>query len=781
MQNDFLLRVTAIIEENISNEQFGVSELAREAGMSRSNLLRKIKSLTNVSVSVFIRQVRLKKAMEMLKDESLNVSEVSYRVGFSSTSYFIKCFREEYGYPPGEVGKNEQTHVETEGAASTQPGLGGFFQELKRRKVTRVITVYAASAFVILELMSIVVEPLRLPEWTLTMVIVLLVIGFIIAVVLSWIYDVKPEGGWVKTRSVRDSGEKHDVPETRGWKIASFVSFLIIAVLIVLQLSSGKNRGVDLTELEKSIAVLPFNNDSNDSSNIYLINGLMISLLDNLQAIEDLRVISRTSVEKYRDNPKTIPEISRELNANYLVEGSGQKIGNQILLNIQLVDATRDKQLWAERYKKEADDIFDLQLEVARSITEAIQAIITPEEAELIEKIPTENLEAYDYFLQGQEPFQQETREGLLEAIPLFEKAVELDPDFAHAHANIAIAYSFLDIFQLEKKYSDLIDFHADRALLSDPKLPQSLIAKAMFHYSRDEYELALPFLEKALEYHPGSSMIINILADYYTRFVPDTEKYLEYALLGLDLDISAQDSVDASNTYLTISNAFMESGFIEEAEYYIELSLQYNPENHYTNLLRPYILLAAGGTLQESRELLEQELRKNPGSLDTRKELEIISNLGILSYYMYDFESAYTYFSRLFEITLSQGLYLYNSEKGKFAVILDKLGREEESQKYLREYLEIAENDQSIYRNLSLTAYYSYTGDTSRALENWKLFAEQEKYPYWYILFLGMDDPLFENVHELPEFQQTMREIELNFWSYHKRIKESLKEKGLL
>ena len=775
MQNDFLKKVTSIVEENISNEQFGVSELAGKIGMSRSNLLRKIKSLSHVSVSVFIRQVRLKNAMEMLKDGSLHVNEVSYRVGFSSTSYFIKCFREHYGFPPGEVGKREHESNDREGYVPGPQGLGGFFQELKRRKVTRVITVYAAAAFVILELISIVVEPLRLPEWTLPMVIVLLVVGFMIAVVLSWIYDVKPEGGWVKTKPLREPGETHVVAESRGWKIASFISFAIIAALIVLNLATGKTGGPDLSDLEKSIAVLPFKNESNDSTNVYLINGLMESLLDNLQSIEDLRVISRTSVEKYRYTPLTIPEIARELNANYLVEGSGQKIGNQILLNIQLIDATRDKHLWAERYKKEADDIFELQLEVARSIAQEIQAIITPQEAEQLEKIPTENLEAYDYFLQGLEPFNRQTRQGLLEAIPLFEKAIELDPEFARAHADLSIAYAFLDIFQTEKKYLDKIDYHADQALLSDHRTPQSLYAKAMYHYVREEYDLALPYLEKALEYHPNSSQVINILADYYSRFVPNTEKYLEYALMGLELDITAHDSADISDTYLTLSNAFMQSGFMEEAQQYIELAFRYNPENSYVNLLKAYIMLAAGGTLLETRELLDEQLLRDTTRLDIMKEL------GVLSYYMRDFESACEYFSSMFEMSQAQGLAVYSSEKGKLGVSLAELGKADESAKYLQEYLELAENDQSIYKNLSLAAYYSYMGDTSRAIENMKLFAQQEKYPYWYILFLGMDDPLFDHVSELPQFKQIMREIELKFWSYHKEIKDRLGEKGLL
>jgi len=770
IENDFIKKITAIIEKNISNENFGVSELAREAGMSRSNLLRKVKSLTNLSVSLFIRQVRLKNAMEILKEESLNVSEVSYRVGFSSTSYFIKCFREHYGYPPGEVGKEES------GKQVAGPlGLTRFWQELKRRKVVRVITVYAAAAFVILELMSIVVEPLQLPEWTLSMVIVLLVIGFVIAVILSWIYDVRPEGGWEKTRPAHRSEEKVGQGGSLSWKIASFISFALIAALIVLNLFPRTSQAQVSPDLEKSIAVLPFKNDSNDSTNIYLINGLMESILDNLQKIEDLRVISRTSVEKYRNNPKTIPEIGIELNANYLVEGSGQKIADQIALNIQLIDATSDKQLWAERYKREAKDIFELQLEVAKNIADAIEAIITPEEAEQIEKIPTNNLEAYDHFLKGMEPFQRGTREGLEEAILLFKKALELDPEFALAHAYMAIAYAYLDIFQVEKKYADQIDYYADRALLLDPKLPQSLIAKATSHNIRGEYELALPYLEKALEYHPNSSRVIAILADFYFWYVPDTEKFLEYALMGIELDPASHDSVEASNIYLQMSSAMMQTGFVNEAEKYIDLSLEYYPENLYAELLRAYILLDENGDLGQTKELLLEALQKDTSRYD------IMKDIGVICYYLHDYESAYDYFSRIFEITESQGMNRYSGEKGKMGLILSELGRPEESEEYFQEYLEYAENDQSVYKHLSLAAYYSFMGDTTRAIDHMDQFSEQEKYPYWYILFFGMDDPLFDNVDDLPEFKKIHRKIEVKFWRYHKQIKDSLKEKGLL
>ena len=680
MENEFISRTTAIIEENITNEQFGVSELAREIGMSRSNLLRKIKKLTNLSVSQFIRQVRLKSAMEMLKENSANVSEVSYQVGFSSTSYFIKCFREFYGYPPGEVGKQR----------GNQAGPG-----------------------------------------------------------------------------------KEGTPGKKRIAIISGVFILLLfGALLIFVVNSDEPIPSDQV---KSIAVLPFKNDSNDSTNIYIINGLMESLLDKLLAIEDMRVISRTSVEKYRHNPLTIPEIARELNVSYLVEGSGQKIGNQILLNIQLIEASTDKHLWAERYKREATDIFELQMEVATSIAEAIEAIITPEEAEQIEKIPTQNLEAYDYFLQGLAPFYEETREGLLEAIPLFEKAIELDPEFARAHADLAIAYTFLDYSQMEKKYTERIDYHSDKAMLYDPKLPQSLIAKAFYHNHRGEYEQGLPYLEKALEYHPNSSRVINILADFYTRFVPDTEKYLEYALMGIDLDIAAHDSVEAGYIYLHLSNALMQSGFVEEAKKYIEISLEYNPENYYAELLKPYILLAGSGSLLQTKELLIQLLEKYPG------KHEIMKEIGVICYYMKDYNCAYGYFSNMYKSAEAEGMDLYHGEKAKMGLILADMGRIEESRQYLREYLQFAENDQSIYRDLSLAVYYSYMGDTGLAIKHMELFSQQDQYPYWYILFLGMEDPLFENVEELPEFQKILQRIELKFWKYHKEIKDSLKEKDLL
>ena len=182
-----------------------------------------------------------------------------------------------------------------------------FWKELKRRKVIQVITVYAASAFVILELVDILAPSLRLPDWTLNLVLLLLCVGFVIVVILSWIYDIHPEGGVVKTEPAHHEKSEVVPQSSNSWKITSYISFVVIVGLIVLNIFPRANDKKEI--LEKSIAVLPFINDSPDDENVHIINGTMEAILDNLCKIKDLRVVARTSVEQYRDNPKPIIQV----------------------------------------------------------------------------------------------------------------------------------------------------------------------------------------------------------------------------------------------------------------------------------------------------------------------------------------------------------------------------------------------------------------------------------------------------------------------------------------
>ena len=201
-------------------------------------------------------------------------------------------------------------------------------------------------------------------------------------------------------------------------------------------------------QLEKSIAVLPFVNDSPSDSNRYFINGIMDEVLNNLQTIKDLRVISRTSVEQYRNTTKSVPEIAKELGVNYIVEGSGQKYGNTFDLSVQLIKATsKESHLWAKSYEQEIrgiEDIFNIKRQVAQSIASELKAIITPEEKQIIAKMPTENLKAYDDYSLGRYYRNTDSEENLLQAIEYFKNAIAKDPEFALAYTELAQAYMAL-------------------------------------------------------------------------------------------------------------------------------------------------------------------------------------------------------------------------------------------------------------------------------------------------------------------------------------------------
>lgn len=887
IENDFLNRLTETILENISDEMFGVSELASEIGMSRSNLLRKIQKSAKLSASQFIRQVRLRKAMEMLRESSLTVSEISYKVGFSSTSYFIKCFGDYYGYPPGEAGKRDSNESDFNQIAhpsqihqlaaimftdiqgytalmqqdekkaiafrnrhrevfesATQKFKGKILQyygdgtlstfhsaidavrcgialQLAYREEPRIpVRIGIHSGDILFSDDGIIgdgvnvasrIESLAAPQ---SVFISEKVYDEVknqseIETTSMGVFELKnvdkpievfavanpglivPDRDQISGKVKRElSGDEQKV-SVKGKKVGIIWMLLPIAVVLlgfflytsdILKNFTHATSSFDQSINKKSIAVLPFINDSNDSSNVYIINGLMESTLNNLQKIKDLRVISRTSVEKYRNNPKTIPEIFRELNVKFLIVGSGQKIDDQILLNIQLIDAVTDQQLWGQQYKRKIKDIFSLQIEVAKSITDQIEVIITPEEEERINKVPTHDVTAYDYFLKGLDLLYTRIPENLEKAIHYFEKAIEHDPEFARAYAATALTYYYLDEGQAEKKYAKQINHFADQALLFDAQLPQSLIAKALFYMHNHEYELTVTYLEKALEYNTNYYPAIGLLADLYVHHLPDTEKYLEYALRGLQIDISAYDSIIASISFLHISNAFMQSGFIDEADEYINKSLEYYPGNLYSSYTKPFILYAKHGDLQQTLDLLIEALNTDSTRSDIMHEakFDILQEVGKIYYYMRDYESAYPYYRKFLEIKEAMNLDVYSSENAKIGVVLSEMGQTEESEKLFEAYLDYAENDQSIYKHQSLAMYYSYMGDTKKAIEHMEMFAQQDHYTYWTFSINKMD-PLFDNIKDLPEFKSIMNDIESKFWNYHHQMKASLKEKELL
>jgi TolB-like protein/Tfp pilus assembly protein PilF len=320
--------------------------------------------------------------------------------------------------------------------------LSQFWQELKRRKVVRVTTVYAAAAFVILELVDIITEPFGLPDWTMILVVVLLTVGFIISVIISWVYDIHPEGGIIKTEPAHKV-KPEDIPKSsNSWKIASYISFVVIVALILFHIVFTSNRAKEIAIFDKSIAVLPFKSLSDDPDKQYLADGAMDAILLHLSKIEDLRVMARTSVEQYRETDKTATIICEELDVAFLLEGSFQKYGDQARLIVQLIKPGIESHIWADEYDRDWKDIFAVQSEVAQKIAIELQAVITPEVRERIDAVPTDNLKAHNLYLQGRWFWNQGGRDDLDNSIEYYKRALEIDPEYALAYSGMAATYT---------------------------------------------------------------------------------------------------------------------------------------------------------------------------------------------------------------------------------------------------------------------------------------------------------------------------------------------------
>lgn len=681
---EFLDQLIAKVESNISEEEFGVSELACAMNMSRSNLLRRVKKASNLSVSQLISQIRLERAMSLLRNSTLNVSEVSHQVGFNSPSYFIKCFREHYGYPPGEAAK----HVE---APAPEVSISAKSFSQKKYWIAGV-----------------------------TLVFLLSVAGLVF------------------------------IPDFFAAKV---------------------NR-------EKSIVVLPFKNDSGDSTNIYLINGLMDATLNNLQKIKDLRVLSRTSAEKYRATDKSAPEIAEELKVSYLIEGSGQKIDGRIVLNIQLIEGATDKHLWSKQYRREANDIFTLQQEISKDIAQRIQVIITPEEQDRIDKIPTESLKAYDSFLKGLEllnsPAGSLGGEHLSESVVYFDQAIQEDESFALAYACAGMAFYYLDLYQTEMPHLEKLGAYSDKAMLYDAASAESHTVKAMYYLLKRDYSQALPFLEKGLEFKPNSSQIIGLLGDFYANHLPNTEKYLEYALRGMSLDVGGMDSVAASYFYLRLGNALVQTGFVDEAMENIDMSLAYFAGNAFSRYVKAFVNYAKTNDLERTREMLIEEFARDTTRFD------ILQDVGKVSYYLRDYDSAYFYYEKFNRIREEQKLNVYVHENQIIGEVYEKVGKKAEAEAFFKSYWEYIQKDQTIYKNLGLAMHYAHRRDFETALEHLRLFAKEDNIQVWVVLFLPQD-PMVEEFKKLPEFQKIWGEIERKFWAKHRIIREKLAEEELL
>jgi TolB-like protein len=310
--------------------------------------------------------------------------------------------------------------------------MKAFLAELKRRRVYRVAIVYAAVAFVIWQAAEIAVPALRLPEWALTLIVLLTIAGFPIALVLAWAFDITP------------GGVKATEPGNNA--IAMIAGVVVLALAVAAAWLALHDRGSAPAPEAKSIAVLPFANMSADPDNEYFSDGITDDIILHLSKVAELEVISRTSVMRYKDTDLSARQIGEQLSVASVLEGGVQRVGERVRINAQLIDARTDRHIWAEQYDRQLTDIFAIQSDVAQQIAAALEATLTADETERIGKAPTENLEAYDLYLRGRH-FWSQRGEGLRRGLQYFQQALEKDPNYARAHAGVADCYSLLGFY----------------------------------------------------------------------------------------------------------------------------------------------------------------------------------------------------------------------------------------------------------------------------------------------------------------------------------------------
>ncbi len=380
--------------------------------------------------------------------------------------------------------------------------MTGFFEEVKRRKVYRVAAAYIIAAGGIIQLASATFPAWELPNWSLRLVILLLLVGFPIALIFAWAFDITSQG----IRATPDT----PAPRTRRRRnmimlIATGVIVSAIAGFFLLPRISSARK------IDKSIAVLPFENLSDEKENAYFADGVQDDVLTNLSKISDLRVISRTSVMQYRGRPTNLREIGKALGVSNILEGSVRRSGNRVRVNVQLIDANTDEHVWANDYDRDVTDVFAIQSDLAREIGNALQAKLSPAEKSQMTRKPTESGEAYLAFVQAHDlSCAWEDLAKLKQSAQLYQRAIDLDPNFALALAR----YSQLESWMLRTHEGTSEDREkarslAERALQLQPDLPEAHLALGFsYYYGDNNYDAALREFEIAQSGLPNESEV---------------------------------------------------------------------------------------------------------------------------------------------------------------------------------------------------------------------------------------------------------------------------------
>jgi len=697
MDQLFLEKVHSSIKKNFTDQSFSVDHLAREIGISRYQLSRKLKAISGKSPSQLIREFRLQKAFELLQMQAGTISEIAYQVGFSSPSYFDACFKKHFGYQPGKVKPSSPTR-----------NLKRYFES------SRVLFISLAAAFA------------------------------------------------------------------------------AILVLVIFILSPGKDRVTGTARgNHTSIAVLPFEYLSEDLTYQHLADAMMTEIILHLSYNKALRVMPRNSVEQYREKEKDIKQIARELNVEYILNGSLQKHGDRLNIIVYLEHARTSKIEWS-KYSGSLTDILNIQSQIGQSVARELDIEISPHVKERMEKIPTTNPDAADFYWRGNTElnkwrvnselikYNSQDTGALESAERLFYDAIRRDSAFARAYVGLARVFWRKHLWNtfLSEDFADSALILADKALSFDRQLADAFVVKGLYYQRINNKEKALEEFDKAISLNPSSAEAYRAKAELY--FHDDHVNRIE----NLHKAASLERGEDLPYILRILGWGYAQAGFKEPAYIHIKNALELDGDS-----ADFYMALSE----------IEHEFGDFQKAIDFgKKSYAIDSTHWWKSYYIglnygfMDNPEEYLKWLKRFEKIQFNSEYdialgtFYGTFRLAHAYRIN--GYEDEANYYIKEGLAVYERMLELNRHYRtdimsyyhMAALHAFKGNKVTAYEYLNQLNNRQRMPLWMIPCINYD-PMFDSLREEPQFLQIARDVEAKYQAEHERVRHWMKANGML
>jgi len=436
------------------------------------------------------------------------------------------------------------------------------FVELKRRNVFRAAAFYAASAWLLVQIATQVFPFFHIAEWVVRWIVVAAAIGFPFAMMFSWLYEWTPHG----LQRESEVAPNESVTREPGKKLDRWIiAILVLAVVLlltnqfVLHRDEKRDDIAPVAEISaKSIAVLPFDNLSRDPDNAYFAEGVQDEILTRLAKVADLKVISRTSTQRFKSAPTDLREIAKQLGVTHILEGTVQKAGDSVRVNVQLINALTDVHLWADTYDRKLTDIFAIESEIAKNVTENLKARLNDRAEEVLAARPTENPEAHELYLKGRYFWNRRSTASLRKAGDYFQKAIDLDPKYALAYAGLADVHSLVPVYAGTAPQDDVPKAlaAARKAVELDDRLAESHTSLGNALVSSVQLKAAEAEFRRALELNPNYATARQWLAEClfgqgrFSESLAENERAHELDPLSLIINASYASSLAGAGRY---------------------------------------------------------------------------------------------------------------------------------------------------------------------------------------------------------------------------------------